>query len=404
MNSKKILITDAYRGSALSIIRSLGRKGYTVYAADSEKKSVGFYSRYVSKQIVYPSPELYANRFQQFMLETVKREGIDLIIPVTDLTIYPLLKMRKEFEAVSRLAIPDDEQLAIVSDKYRTMCLAQEWDVPVPKTILVNTAREALEHAKELQWPIVLKPQISKLLNSDHRIKSLHVTYANSESELKCAMQELEGVCSVLLQSFYAGSGVGIELLAHEGTLLAVFEHKRRREIPVSGGASSYRESVALEPELVDYASRMIKALSWTGLAMVEFKSGIHGAKLMEINGRVWGSLPLAVKSGVDFPALLASCYLDRIPSPPSNLNTNYRLGVRSRDIHKDFLWIASVLLQKRDFPFLEIPKRQKAIKAILGYMNPKRKFDLFSWDDPMPAVYGIPQIVWKLGKKVKKI
>jgi predicted ATP-grasp superfamily ATP-dependent carboligase len=403
MTGKKILVTDAHRGSAISIIRSLGRKGYTVYAADSEKKSLGFYSRYVSGQIVYPPPEQYADRYQQFMLGTAKQEKIDLIIPVTDLTIYPLLKIRKELSSVSRLAIPDDEQLGMVSDKYRTVCLAKELGIPVPKTILVQTTQEALHHAKTLGWPIVIKPQVSKLLDSDHQIKSFQVTFANSESELKRAMQELEGQCPVLLQSFYTGFGVGIELCAYKGSLLAVFEHKRRREIPVSGGASSYRESVALEPELVGYASEMMKALSWTGLAMVEFKCGQDGAKLMEINGRVWGSLPLAVKSGVDFPALLASCYLEKVPEQVHELKTDYRIGVRSRDVQKDLLWIASVLAQKRDFPFLEMPKRRKAIKAILGYMNPKRKIDLFSWDDPLPAVYGFPQIIWNLGKKVKK-
>src|SRR5207302_298489 len=59
-----------------------------------------------------------------------------------------------------------------------------------------------------------------------------------------------------------------------------------------------------------DYAVKLLEALDWTGLAMVEFKVGADGVRLMEINGRIWGSLPLAVRSGVDFPAMLAELWL----------------------------------------------------------------------------------------------
>ena len=42
---------------------------------------------------------------------------------------------------------------------------------------------------------------------------------------------------------------------------------------------------------------------------MVEFKLDARDgvAKLMEINGRFWGSLQLAVDAGVDFPAILSA-------------------------------------------------------------------------------------------------
>ena len=63
----------------------------------------------------------------------------------------------------------------------------------------------------------------------------------------------------------------------------------------MTGGASSYRESVALDARLLEDSVRLLQALRWTGLAMVEFKVGADGYHLMEINGRVWGSLPLAV-------------------------------------------------------------------------------------------------------------
>ncbi len=61
---------------------------------------------------------------------------------------------------------------------------------------------------------------------------------------------------------------------------------------------------------------------------MLEYKhdttTGIY--YLMEINGRLWGSLQLAIDAGVDFPRLLVEAALGRHSAPV----THYRIGVRS--------------------------------------------------------------------------
>ena len=48
---------------------------------------------------------------------------------------------------------------------------------------------------------------------------------------------------------------------------------------------------------------------------------------LMEVNGRFWGSLQLAVDAGVDFPRLLADAALGKEVEPV----TRYEVGVRTR-------------------------------------------------------------------------
>jgi predicted ATP-grasp superfamily ATP-dependent carboligase len=155
-----------------------------------------------------------------------------------------------------------------------------------------------------LGWPLVLKPQSSRLYHQNAGIDSFTVAYADGPERLAEQMAPFEGRCPVLLQEYCAGAGDGVELLLHEGRPLAAFQHRRLREVPITGGASAFRESVPLDPLLLDYSTRLLRELRWTGLAMVEFKSSVGGPRLMEINGRVWGSLPLAVRSGMDFPRL----------------------------------------------------------------------------------------------------
>jgi predicted ATP-grasp superfamily ATP-dependent carboligase len=96
----------------------------------------------------------------------------------------------------------------------------------------------------------------------------------------------------------------------------------------VQGGPSTLRESTH-DPELLGSAIRLLKALDWYGVAMVEFKVDPRDnvPKLMEINPRFWGSLELANAAGVNFPWLLYQTAMGRLPEP----TFDYSVGVRCR-------------------------------------------------------------------------
>ena len=395
-----VLVTDVSRGCSIAIIRSLGRAGYRVIAADSDPKCIGFKSKYVWKTMVYPSPEANPDKFTELLLNEIKTQNVELVIPTTELVIQPIIKNRELFEAQTHLALPPTEQYRVVTDKQKTMDLALKLGIPIPATQVVETAEEALKYADKLGWPIVLKPITSAKINGDGKVEAFEVTYASSKDELQQLMQRFEGRCEVLLQKYHDGKGYGIEMLMHEGNLIAAFSHKRLREYPVSGGASSYRESVMLDEELFAYSEALLKELKWTGLAMVEFKVNGSEKILMEINGRVWGSLPLAIASGVDFPLMLVELVLNGLESAQSISPKEYKIGLRSRDLQRDVMWIARVLGQKRKYKFFEIPGRMRAVYALAGFFNPKRKSDLLCLDDPMPALAQLPGIVKKLAVK----
>jgi len=397
-----ILVTDAGRGSAISIIRSLGRQGFRVIAADADPQSPGFRSRYAVERLLYPSPEHAPRDLVMALLRAAQERSVDLIIPVTDAVILPLSEARAEFADICAIAMPTPTALDVVTNKLKTLELAEQLAVPVPRTALVDTLQEALARGPALGWPIVLKPQKSRLYRDHAAIEAFTVCYAENLDQLAEQMMRFEGRCAVLLQEYYRGSGQGVELLMHQGRPLAAFQHKRLREVPVNGGASAFRESVSLDPELYRHSVRLLEALNWTGLAMVEFKVGAEGPKLMEINGRVWGSLPLAVRSGMDFPAQLAELYLY---GPPDQLPTKsrYQVGVRTRNLELDMVWIASVLRGKRRYPFLGMPSRREGLAALIGLLNPVYKFDILSLEDPKPGFAEIVKIVGKFGGKLRQ-
>ena len=401
-----VLVTDADRGSSVHIIRSLGRKGWRVIAADSNPRSLGFRSHYAQQRLLYPQPETAPDRVVDLLYQTVVEEGVDLLIPVTDEIIHVLTYQRERFEKVCRLAVADTAALEQVTDKSRTLALAQRLAVPVPATKVVHTTEEAREAAASLRWPLVLKPAVSRVYCPERGvIEKFSVSYADSLDSLVERMEPFSGRHSVLLQEYCEGVGEGVELLAYRGRAVAVFQHRRLAEVPLTGGCSAWRESVPLSPELYAHASRLVEALNWTGLVMVEFRVGKEAsdARLMEINGRVWGSLPLAVLSGMDFPSRLANLYCDGPPATNGEPISEYRVGVRAFHLELILNWITRVILGRNPYPFLPIPKRRQVVGALLGLLSPKQKLDLISRDDIRPAIAEGFKIVRKLGSTVAR-
>jgi len=395
------LVTDAGRGSAITIIRSLGRRGWRVIAADSVPRSLGFRSRYAAERVLYPAPEEAPRATVAALKAAAEAHDVDLLIPVTDAVLLPLSEARADFERLCAIAMPAPEQLAIVTNKLKTIELARQLGVPVPLTQVVERVDEALALPIE-DWPVVLKPQASRLYRDQASVEHFEVSYAHTRDELAQQVARFEGRCPVLLQSYYPGEGHGVELLLHEGRPLAAFQHKRLHEVPITGGASSFRQSVALDPVLYDYSARLLSALHWTGLAMVEFKVGKDGGKLMEINGRIWGSLPLAVFSGMDFPARLASLYHDGPPPATNGPDTRYRVGVKARNVERDLVWIVSVLLRRKRSGALPVPPRHEALVGLAGLLNPLTRSDLLARDDPLPGLAELPALAAKLAGKAR--
>jgi predicted ATP-grasp superfamily ATP-dependent carboligase len=396
-----VLVTDAGSGSAISVIRSLGRRGFRVVAADSHPRSAGFASRFAAERLVYPPPDRAPARVVDALVDAAHRRSVDLIIPVSDETVLPLSAHRQRFAGVCALALPAAPALAVTYDKHATVELAARVGVPAPRSILVTTPAGAAGAAEGLGWPVVVKPQAPARYRPGGRVEQLEVTYAEDQVGLSRQLARLEGRGAALLQEYCPGTGQGVELLLHEGRPLAAFQHRRLREVPFTGGQSSFRESVSLDPVLYDFSARLLGALRWTGLAMVEFKDSARGPRLMEINGRIWGSLPLAVKSGMDFPGRVADLFLAGPPPEGSPPATAYATGVRSRKLELELFWIASALRGRSRHPFLPRPSRAQGLRAAARLLSARDGFDVLQRGDLRPAVAEVAQVAGIVARRL---
>ncbi|MEM2915579.1 MAG: ATP-grasp domain-containing protein, partial [Candidatus Bathyarchaeia archaeon] len=312
----KVIVTDSSERAALAVIRSLGRKNIEVLAADSKRFNAGFLSKYCSRRMIYPSPQKNKTEFVESILRLIKNEDFDLLIPITDFTMVPLLERKDEIEEYVKVAAPPYETAIKALDKAQTIKIAEEQRIPCPRTFLFEDLDHLKEVAENLKYPVVIKPRMKVFWIEDRAI-TLKVTpknYAYNSADLLTKYAKITSQFNgfniphdfFLIQEFFEGLGYGVEVLMHNSELKAIFMHKRLREYPITGGASTLRVSVKNE-KLKKYAVELLKAMNWQGVGMVEFKLDEKNgsAKLMEVNGRFWGSLQLAINAGVDFPYLL---------------------------------------------------------------------------------------------------
>lgn len=351
----RVLVTDASERASLAVIRSLGKRRIEVSAGDSTRFNIGFLSRYCKQKLLYPTPELQKTRFVKAMLNLVKRKSFDLLIPITDIAMVPIIEQKEDFEQYTKVACPSYTTAVKALDKIETLKIAQKYGLSCPETWFGEEVDDVHKFSKEITYPVVIRPRM-KVTWIGEKALVLKVTqnnYAYSAQDFAAKWNRLvsllrnEGLQKdfLMVQEFVKGEGFGVEILMHKGESRAVFMHRRLREYPTTGGASTLRESVKANG-MAQSAIKLLHAMDWEGIAMVEFRVNTNSAKpeLIEVNGRFWGSLPLAINSGVDFPYLLYKCMVDE----ESFVSPSYKVGLKQRWLAGDCLWLYSSLINSR--------------------------------------------------------
>jgi len=389
----KVLITDGENRSALAAVRSLGRKGHDVFVAGGRARSLAAASRYCKSGFQVPDPFLNRCAYGEAIKGIVNENKIDIVLPVTDQSIQLLSEIRSELEGAA-VACPPHGKVQSVSNKYELFRLAREKGVAIPDTHFLDSCVDLPRVAKQINhYPVVVKPAFSKRIVGEHFISG-RVNYADNFEDLRRLYSTEKSLqYPSLIQERIEGPGTGLFTLFSGDKHLALFSHQRLREKPPSGGVSVVCQSVPLDEEMVDASRQLLAAIGWRGVAMVEFKRDLRDgkAKLMEINGRFWGSLQLAVFCGVDFPSLLID-YLEG-----KNIACgfpDYRQGVKMK-------WILGtldhLLIRLKNDPLdlnlpAGAPSKWGAVREFLRFWGKDTTFDVFDCGDIGPFKFELAE------------
>jgi predicted ATP-grasp superfamily ATP-dependent carboligase len=295
----KVLVTDGDYKNTLGIVRSLGRQGHQVGVLARRKGELAACSKYCSR--VELTPLITLENFAEVILPLLERTPYDLLMPVGYLSTLGAAGSKDKIHSRACLEVADAEQIALAADKKRVRELALSLGLHAPRSIYPRSMEEARDLAPSLEYPVVLK-SAGESLPKGVRIVTTQTDFMPNLVQLKATWPASSPELP-MIQSFVPGYGCGFFALYQNGQCKRVFMHRRIREFPAGGGASCCAESF-YDPRLQVAGIKLLDALHWHGVAMVEFRydPSTKQYSLLEVNPKFWGSLDLALAAGADFP------------------------------------------------------------------------------------------------------
>lgn len=376
----RVLITDGNERAALAAARSLVAARYEVFVSAPSELSLAGVSRGVKACTVPIDPLAEPQAYVAALAQLVEQLVIDILLPITDPSVEAVLEYRAAFDDRVFLPLPNLEAYRHASDKALSLELARRAGLAVPETVIVTGPD--WRHTPEPEFfPAVIKPHRSVVPagNGNGSKRKTGVRYVANVDACRAALSRLpDGAFPVLVQQQVHGPGEGLFLLRWNGRPVAAFAHRRLREKPPEGGVSVYRESIAPPAALLAAGTRLLELLDWQGVAMIECKRDLATGRyvFMEVNGRLWGSLQLAIDAGVDFPALLMACALGATVLPTHG----YRVGVRSRWFWGD---VDNLYLRLRNGG--DTRGKLTAVREFLRIHRGRDREEIWRWRDPAP-------------------
>jgi carbamoyl-phosphate synthase large subunit len=280
----RILVTGAGGPSAISVLKSLGSL-HDLHMADMDARAAGLYLVSADNRLVIPrgdSPDLVAA-----LLDACGRRQIDILIPTVDAELAPLARARKAFEAIgTKVAIADEAALELCRDKH-ALLTALSGSVDVPRWTVVTPDVQGWE------FPLFAKPRSSA--------GSRGLRLIADERDL--ARLPTDG--SYLLQQFLPGDEYSVDVyVSGAGTPIAAVPRLRMKlDSGIAVAARTVRNA-----QLQDAALAAVEAAGLVYVSNVQFRADIDGVfRLLEINPRFPGTLPLTAGAGVDMPHLLVA-------------------------------------------------------------------------------------------------
>jgi protein-tyrosine-phosphatase/predicted ATP-grasp superfamily ATP-dependent carboligase len=385
----KVLVFGEDTRSFLAIVRSLGRRGVVVHAAPANLRAPALASRYVACVHALPPWMGDGTAWLEAVEALLCAERFDLVIPCNETALLPLQLHRARLGALARLAIPDDNAIAVLFDKHATRTLAQRLGIPVPEGRLPRPGENADATLAALGAPVVVKPRRSYVLGRLERRGK--VQFARDAAELARLLPELHAEEHVL-ERFFPGQGLGVSLLASGGRVLQAFEHHRVRE---NDSGSYYRVSAPLTPALLAACADLVAALQYTGVGMFEFRRDerTRAWVLLEVNARPWGSMPLPLGLGVDFPWRWYRLLTAGEESPA----VGYRVGVFGRNLVPD---LQSVLAEARGRGAGRLAPLGRWLLELGRVATGREIHDVLVRDDPRPALVEFGQVVGEAARR----
>jgi predicted ATP-grasp superfamily ATP-dependent carboligase len=390
-----IAVLGADSPIGLTVIRELGERGVPVLALGAGPRSLGRYSKHATRFAAMRGP------LAEWLPQCIADHGVGAVMAVSEHHLLQLSALKPRLGC--RVLTPDGDKLALVLDKRRTLAIAARLGISVPPSWQPAAGEDFAQQAERLSYPVAVKwsdPNGVAAALEAHGLALEKVEYAASARDLLAILRRTDALAAwPLVQSWCPGYGLGQMLHMHGGAATLRFQHRRLREWPPSGGVSSLCEALPLDRhrEQMALSERLLREIGWEGPAMVEYRHDPMSGRywLMEVNGRFWGSIPLAYHCGAHFAWETYRFRMrggDGAAQPPPRLR-------KARYVVPDLKHFAAIA---RDRSLPAGRRLRFAIGFVAGFLDPRVRYYVWSLRDAKPFFGDMAAIVRRAWRSEK--
>jgi predicted ATP-grasp superfamily ATP-dependent carboligase len=306
-----VALIDDYWAPTLAFAGSLGRRGVPlqVYGAGAAR-----HSRYATSRSPCP-PVTYADEFLPWLGERVRSGDINRLAPTNDLIAYYSSTLREEFPPEVRRSIPPLSEIenALLKTRFSVACRNAGFGVPLATA--PDDPERAVEAAREIGYPIMLKPKSHLVVGSENRghlvdneeaLRRHYQRYAVAPGQDRLARLYPELRWPVLQRyvpaakhRVYSVSGIKD---ADSGIVSAILSCKRA-QWPPDVGVSILQESCD-DPRILREGLAIVDRLVSRGIFELELIADGTRLLAIDLNPRAFGFIKLDIALGSDLPWL----------------------------------------------------------------------------------------------------
>jgi predicted ATP-grasp superfamily ATP-dependent carboligase len=382
----------------LTVIRELGRHGVPVHAVGRSEHAIGRASRWTTGFSARQDGPLAT-----WLPGLIRDTGAGALLAISEGDLIALADLEPVIEGC-KILTPRREPLAIVLDKNLTLERARALGIDVPDSWQPVAGDDFRARASALSYPIVLKwadPAAILARLADKNMAFVKAEHIGDADALVAALARYDslGVWPVV-QTYCPGTGLGQMFFMKDGQETLGFQHRRVHEWPPEGGVSTVCATVPLDQHGDQRAKSeaLLASIGWEGAAMVEYRYDLLTGTywLMEINGRFWGSLPLARHAGAEFAwESYAQAFGIETGQPDiSERHARYTIPDTRRLMRVLFGRAAIADARFRATPWRDL------ISWFGDFIDPGMRYFVWEWRDPGPFFADMKGVFRKLRRR----
>lgn len=294
---KALIVEQGGSRGAVAAVRALASAGWRVGVGAPRGDSLAAESRHCGARHEVPAAHVDADRFLAGVRAAVLAGGYEVVFGAGEAEVLALSARRDEVGAAVPYAA--DAVVRRALDKGALDASAAAAGFALPATL----PRRVWERR---HGPVVVKARRHAAPDrpgAPPRIDT-NVVFSDDEARRRSAAIEADGG-DVIVQEFLEGPLVAYAAVTdHDGEIVADSQQVAEQIWPPHAGASCRAITLAVDEDIAASAQRLFGMLGWFGLAELQFIVPADGIpRLIDLNGRFYGSMSLAVRAGANLPA-----------------------------------------------------------------------------------------------------